>query len=80
MTRDEYQQAVTACAISAGVLAQHGIDSAIRSIDLADSVGPIVDPSLWMKKRGAMGEDRELLLAARKLAELGRRMKEEDTP
>ena len=73
----EYQQAVLVCHMAARMLAAHDLKGLIADIDRADAVGPIVDPSLWMKKRGAMREDLEVLRAALPLAQLGRELAEQ---
>lgn len=78
LTKDDYQAAVIACHVAARMLAQHPIDKLLEAIERADSIGPILDPSLWMKKRDAMNDDREVLRAARKLAEIGRHLAEQE--
>ncbi len=42
----------------------YDIQHMLRDIDHADSVGPLLDPTLWMKKGQQMREDREILKAA----------------
>lgn len=48
------------------------LDAAIAQIDRADSLGAIVDPTLYRARATLMHEDRELLVAVRALARLGR--------
>ena len=69
-----YQHAVLAAAMCARLLAQYDIAELLRAIDRADALGPLLDPTLFMQKREAMGQDRELLEAAAGLAALGRRL------
>lgn len=74
LTKDDYQAAVIACHVAARMLAQHPVEKLLEAIERADSVGPLLDPTLWMKKRGAMNEDREMLKAALKLSKLGQKL------
>lgn len=46
------------------LLRQFDIPGMLASIERADSVGPILDPTLWRENQEAMNEDRELLEAA----------------
>ncbi|OHD23791.1 MAG: hypothetical protein A2Y38_17015 [Spirochaetes bacterium GWB1_59_5] len=64
MNEAEYKAAVIAAVTCARMLAQHDIPALLEAIDYAESVGPIIDPTLWRNKAKAMSEDRELLLAA----------------
>jgi len=73
---DRYRTAVTQVHAVAAILQRHDIAGLIDAIDLADSVGPVVDPTAWRAKRDAMAEDREALQAARALWVFGRRMAE----
>lgn len=64
----EYQEAVKACALARALLQVHDIPGMLRAIDHADAVGPILDPTLYRERAGAMAEDRQLLKAALPLA------------
>ncbi len=65
--KDDYQPTVMACAIAAKMLGQWDLPAMIASIDQADTVGPVFNPTLYLEKHHAMAEDRELLEAARPL-------------
>ena len=71
---EEYQAAVMAAVMAARVLAPHDLDEMLRSIDHADAVGAILDPTLYRAKASKMHEDRELLEAARPLWAIGRKL------
>lgn len=73
MTGAEYQNAIKTCAMAARIMATLEIDKLLESISKADAVAPLVDPTLWMQKRDAMLQDRELLNAARPLWEWGKK-------
>ena len=58
--------------LAARQLAADGlIDRAIAAIHRADSVGAVVDPTLYHERAQAMHEDLEVLRAVRDLARLG---------
>lgn len=67
----EYRAAVQAAVLCAKLLEQHDIPQLLRDIEHADAVGPILNPTLWMQKHGAMNEDREVLRAALALRNIG---------
>lgn len=67
----EYQSAIQAVVLCARLLRQHDIRAMLRAIEHADAVGPILNPTLWMRKATAMGEDAEMLRAALPLWQLG---------
>jgi hypothetical protein len=77
-TKDEdieaYQAAVRAIALVAKLVVQHDIPKFLEAIEHADSVGPLLEPTLWREKRKAMLEDRELLRAALPLFDLGKKL------
>lgn len=62
-----YRDAVITAQMCAQMLSVHNIDGLLADIATADSVGPMLDPTLWRDKHKAMDEDRELLEAALKL-------------
>lgn len=64
MTGEEYQATVRSCALVGSMLAQYDLPELLQAIDRADTVGPMLDPTLWIKKHGAMDEDKRLLEAA----------------
>ena len=61
-----YRAARAACELAKGLLEQYDFSKLVAAIDRADSIGPILDPSLWKEKHRAMLEDREVFLAALK--------------
>lgn len=60
----EYQAAIHACMLARHLLWQHDIPALLEDIAHAESVGPILDPTLYREKARAMEQDRELLRAA----------------
>jgi len=73
----EYQAAVLAAVLCAGILSEHDIPSLLAAIDSAESLGPLLDPTLWREKHQAMQEDREVLRAALPLWELAKKLEAE---
>jgi hypothetical protein len=71
---EEYRAAVQACVLAASILAPYDVPRLLRAIDHADAVGPILNPTLWIQKQGAMGEDREVLEAALPLWRLTKKL------
>jgi hypothetical protein len=69
----EYQAAVRIAALAAALLQEHDLPELLRAIDHSHAVGPILDPTLYREKAGAMELDRELLDAALPLWKLGRK-------
>lgn len=67
MTIEEYQNALKTCAMVATLLEQVDIPKLLGMIERADSVGAMIDPTLYRDKHGAMMLDKELLEAARPL-------------
>src|ERR1700674_4580087 len=64
MTAEEYQTTVASCALVGSMLTQYDLPKILQMIGRAETVGPMVDPTLWIKKHEAMGEDKKLLEAA----------------
>jgi hypothetical protein len=60
----EYQAAVRAVAMCAGILRQYDYAQLLRDIDKAQTVGPFIDPTLYRKSAAAMQQDQKLLSAA----------------
>jgi hypothetical protein len=67
---EKYQAAVMACHMMGQMLQQYDLPELIRAINMAESIGPIVDPTLWRDKRKAMSEDKEVLQACMPIWEL----------
>lgn len=57
--------------IVAGELGVGDLDEAIAAIKQAETLGPVLDPTLWRGKNAEMAEDLETLTAVRNLALLG---------
>lgn len=76
MDAQEYQRAIVAVAMAAGLLAEYDLEKHLRSVQTAMELGPILDPTLFRKKEQAAREDAELIEAALPLWRLGRRLKE----
>jgi hypothetical protein len=67
----DYREAVLAAKFAANLLVAHDIAGILDAIERADAVGPIMDPTLYREKVGAMHEDRDLLRAALQLQAFG---------
>lgn len=69
-----YQATVRQCHGIALALTMHDIPGMLRAIDRADTMGPILDPTLWRDKHKAMEEDKKTLEAALPLWQLGQKL------
>ncbi len=74
MTADEllYQGTVRACYFCGQVLAPYDLPAMIKAIEHAETVGPVLDPTLYRDKVNAMLQDKALLEAALPLWKLHR--------
>lgn len=70
----EYQDAVITAVLCAKMLSVHDLPALLEAIEHGDSVGPVLEPTLWREKRGAMVEDRAALRAALPLHEFGKKL------
>lgn len=61
-----YRIARMACEVAREVLRAHNYDKLLDEIARADSVGAIVDPTLYREKIDVMLEDREVFSGARR--------------
>ena len=61
---EQYQSAVITCALAGRVLAQHDIEGLLKAVEWTESVGHVLEPTLYREKAPAMREDAELLKAA----------------
>lgn len=75
MAQNEYQHAVTACYVAASMLMQFDLDAVLEQISEAEAVGPLIDPTLYREKGGAMQEDKQIVEAARQLQRVAKRLK-----
>lgn len=61
----DYRAARMACEVAKALLEQHDFKKILDAISRAESVGAILDPTLYRDKIGAMLEDRQVFGAAR---------------
>lgn len=73
---DDYKAAVRTCYLAAKMLAQHDLKHVIAAINRAETVGPIVDPTLYREKSGHMAEDKRVVEAALALRNIGLELEE----
>lgn len=73
----EYQAAVTTCASAGSMISLFDLPGILNAIERAHAVGPIVDPTLYREKMGAMQLDAELVKAALPLWKHVRKMQDE---
>ena len=73
---EEYRSAVLACALVASMLVQHDLEAILEAIAKGHAAGPIIDPTLYREKMGAMQEDENLVRAALPLWRLGQKLAE----
>lgn len=76
----EYQMCVQRCHIACIALAELDIEKMLTAIDRAETIGPIVDPTLWRNKSEKMAEDKHLLMTALPMAMIGRKLLERASP
>lgn len=60
----EYQAAVGTCALLGTMLVEHDLPGMLNAIERADSIGCMIDPTLYRDKVEAMHQDKDLLEAA----------------
>lgn len=70
----DYRSVIMHVAMCAKLLADYDIPDLIRKINRAETVGPMLDPTLWIRKNKAMDEDKEMLKAALPLHQLGKKL------
>ena len=61
MDVDEYRASLLSCYAIAKQLREMPLDELERGIDLAETVGPFADPTLWMQKSRALSEDKSVV-------------------
>jgi hypothetical protein len=64
--------------MAAKLLTYIDIPQMLADIERADTLGPLLDPTLWMNKSEAMNQDRELLKAALPLWKLAKKREAEN--
>ncbi len=62
---ETWQGAVMASMIAAELLKHHPLADLVRAGERSQSIGPLVDPTLWIKKHRALAQDLVVLKAAR---------------
>jgi hypothetical protein len=72
MSTETYQSAVLSAKLCADLLRHHDIPEILGAIERAETLGPVLDPTLYRQKIRVMEEDRELLRAAQVLRKFGR--------
>jgi hypothetical protein len=77
MDRNEWQSAVILCLTAARAIGQLPLTDLIAAGGRANSIGPLLDPTLWIRKHKAMSEDLALFQAAHPLWEFARQMSED---
>lgn len=76
---EAYRTALMLCIAAARLIGQFDIPKLLADIDHADSIGPILDPTLWRDKHEAMHEDREVFRAALPLYKLAAQLRPEES-
>jgi len=76
VTVEEYQNTLRVCAMLAGLVVDHEIPKMLEMIERADSIGGMIDPTLYREKHGAMMEDKELLEAVLPLWRIAKKLQE----
>ena len=74
--QEEYAIVLRHVYLAARFLADVNIPAALEAISRADSVGAILDPTLYRAKSAAMQEDAEVLRAALPLSKIGSKLVE----
>lgn len=72
----EYQAAVGSCALVGSMLTEHDLPGMLAAIERADSIGCMIDPTLYRDKVEAMHQDKELIEAAMPLYRWAKRQKQ----
>jgi len=70
MTKEEYQETQTRLILIRQICEGIPLDAFLRAIADADTVGPIVNPTLWMKGHRELEKIRDLAKALRAFAAL----------
>jgi hypothetical protein len=73
---EQYKQALMAARMCATLMAVHDIPKMLEAISRSESLGPLLDPTAWIKNHKAMEEDKGLLTAAAPIAALGKSLLE----
>ena len=76
MTIEEYQENLKTCGLAALFVERVDIPDMLARIERADSIGGMIDPTLYRDKREAMMQDKELLEAALPLWRYAQKIRE----
>lgn len=60
----DYQTAIRACATAGAMISQCDLPEILAAISRAETLGPIVDPTLYIRKHKSMEQDKRLVEAA----------------
>lgn len=74
MNETEYQDALRACYICAQILRQHDLPQILNMMSRADSIGVMIDPTLWMQNHDKMEEDKTVVNAAMPLFRIAKQI------
>lgn len=74
MTPEAYQEALILIVQSARLVGMVDVPDMLQRIERADSLGALLDPTLYGEKHAAMMEDKQLLEAALPLYRIAKEM------
>jgi len=77
ITEEEYLALQSQMFTVAGIVADWKIVQMLEAINTADSVGPLVDPSLWMRGHEHMDRVKQLVIAFKEVQSVAVKMREE---
>ncbi len=76
---DRYRVAIKSCINAGFILTEHNLPKVLATVNQAEAIGPILNPTLFREKAQALREDKELLEAAMPLYNLVQRRIDEVT-
>lgn len=79
MSDEEYTQIQQTLVIAAQLLLPLDLDRFLQAINHAETVAPILDPTLWIRGSRKLEQVKELAEAARKMQAIAQRHFEEHT-
>ena len=80
MDRDKYELIQNQIMLLGSAVSDLDLDQFIEAIDRADSVGPILDPTLWIKTHDTMYQIRKLAVALKGFQKVVREMIQDQRP
>lgn len=78
MSADEYRQHLTQIIAAARLLEHVPAEEILNSMSRADSIGPILNPTLWSQKHEAMENDGAIVRAALPLIAIARKLRADE--